>query len=103
MGGRKNLRPKTLAAYTRSHKVGVIASTGTGHRASRVATGMRSRRLRGKVRSIGRGLHVRRVAGGRRFVYKVRRGKVRFVALASRGVSKNRRTIRNYLRMAGLR
>ena len=41
--------------------------------------------------------------GRRQLVYKVRRGKVRFVALASRGVSKNRRTLRNYLRLAGLR
>ncbi len=102
VGGRKNRRAKTLAAFTRSHKVGLIATTGSGHRAARVAPGMRSRRLRGKARSIGRGLYVRR-AGRGRFVYKVRRGKVRFVALASRGVSKNRRTIRNYLRMAGLR
>ena len=80
-----------------------MATTGSGHRASRIAPGMRSRRLRGKARSIGRGLYVRRVAGGRQFVFKVRRGKVRFVALASRGVSKNRRTLRNYLRLAGLR
>jgi len=103
VGGRKDRRSKTLAAFTRGSQVGLIATTGSGHRAARVAAGMRSRRRRGKVRSIGRGLYVRRVSGGRRFVYKVRRGKVRFVALASRGVSKNRRTIRNYLRMAGLR
>ncbi len=103
VGGRKNRRAKTLAAFTRSAKVGLVATTGRGHRASRIAPGMRSRRLRGKARSIGRGLYVRRVAGRRLFVYKVRRGKVRFVALASRGVSKNRRTIRNYLRLAGLR
>jgi hypothetical protein len=102
VGGRKNRRAKTLAAFTRSAKVGLVATTGTGHRAARVATGMRSRRLRGKARSIGRGLYVRR-AGRGKFVYKVRRGKVRFVALASRGVSKNRRTLRNYLRLAGLR
>ncbi len=103
VGGRKNRRAKTLAAFTRSAKVGLVATTGTGHRASRIAPGMRSRRLRGKARSIGRGLYVRRVAGRRLFVYKVRSGKVRFVALASRGVAKNRRTLRNYLRMAGLR
>jgi microsomal dipeptidase-like Zn-dependent dipeptidase len=102
VGGRKNRRAKTLAAFTRSHRVGLIATTGTGHRAARVAPGMRSSRLRGKVRSIGRGLHVRR-AGRGLFVYKVSRGRVRYVAQASRGVSKNRRIIRNYLRMAGLR
>jgi len=64
---------------------------------------MRVRRIRGRLKRVGRSLRVRRVAGGRKMVYGVRRGRIRFIALASRGASRNGRTLRRYVRLAGLR
>ena len=61
------------------------------------------RRLRGKARRIGRGLYVRRARGGKRFVYKVSKGRVRYVAVASRTAAKSRRTLRAYLKLSGVK
>jgi microsomal dipeptidase-like Zn-dependent dipeptidase len=60
----------------------------------RTAAGPAARRSRLRVRPAG---------GGRRFVYGVRRGRVRFVAVASRGVASDRKRLRAHLRLAGLR
>ena len=103
VGRRLNSRAKTLAVFTRAGKVGLIATNGRGHAANRSGPSGRVRRIRGRVRRVGRTLLVRRARGGVRVVYGVRRGRIRFVALASRGVAKNRRTLRNYLRLSGIR
>jgi hypothetical protein len=44
-----------------------------------------------------------RSAGKARFVYVVRDGRVRAVAVATRAASKNRTVLRRYLRLARLR
>ena len=105
VGGRKNRRAKVVAAFTRggNPRVALVGTTGRGHTSRRVATGMRVRRIRGRLKRVGRTLRVRRVAGGRKMVYGVRRGRIRFIALASRGAARNGRTLRRYVRLAGLR
>ncbi len=85
----KGSRGKVLAAFTKKGKVALVATTARRHGNRRLRPGMRTRR-RGVVR-----LGSRRVIG-------VRRGRVRFVAVASPGVVKNRKLLRRYLRLAGL-
>ena len=46
---------------------------------------------------------MRRAGRRARFVYGVRRGHVRFVAVATRAASKNRTVLRRHLKLAGLR
>jgi hypothetical protein len=102
VSGRRNGKAKVVAVFTRGERVGLVASTARGHRAHRIGRGARSRRLRRNTRSFGRGLRIRR-AGRTRIVYRVRRGRVRYVAVASRSVAKSPRRLRAYLRLAGLR
>jgi hypothetical protein len=76
-------------------RVVLVASTAPGHRARGIGPGAK--------RSGGApSLRVRRARGGARFVYGVRRGRVRFVAVASRPVAADRRRLRAHLRLAGL-
>ena len=69
----------------------------------RISRGASARKLRGRARSIGRGLYVRKAKGGKRFVYKVRNGRVRYVAVAGKTAAKSRKTLRAYLRLSGVK
>lgn len=100
---KRNRGKKVVAALTRAGRVALVGSTAYGHRGLRIRTGTRSKRLRGRARRIGKGLYVRRAGRRARFVYGTRRGRVRFVAVATRGASKNRKVLRRYLKLAGLR
>lgn len=94
---------KVVAVFTRGKKVGLIASTAIGHTtAGHVGPGDRSRRLRGKTRRFGKSFRIRR-AGSRRIVYRVRKGRIRYVAVATKSVAKSPKRVRAYLRLAGLR
>jgi hypothetical protein len=94
---------KVVAVFTRGRKVGLIASTATGHTtAGHVGPGDRSRRLRGRAKRFGKAYRIRR-AGSRRIVYRVRKGKIRYVAVATKTVAKSPKRLRAYLRLAGLR
>jgi hypothetical protein len=92
-----------VAALDRKGKVQLIASTSIGHRALRIRTGVRSKRLRGRARKFAKGLYIRKAGKSARYVYGVRKGRVSFVALANRSATKSRKTLRGYLRIAGLR
>jgi len=94
---------RITVALTPTGRAALVASTSPGHTARGVRTGMRARRLGRSAKAFGRGLRVRRVPGGKRFVYGVRAGRVRFVAVATPGAAKSRRALRRYLRLAGLR
>jgi hypothetical protein len=100
VGGRGG---KVLAVFTPGERVGLVASTAPRHRARGVGTGALSRRLRGRARRFGKGLLVRSAGRGTKLVYGVRGGRVRFVAVASRSVSRTPARLRGYLRLAGLR
>jgi hypothetical protein len=101
--GRSSRRARVRAVLSRRGKVVLVASNARGHRARRVGRGARASRLRGRARPLGRGLLVRRASRSTRFVYGVRRGRVRFVALASRPLARSPRRLRACLRLAGLR
>jgi hypothetical protein len=104
VSGRRNRKAKVVAVFTRRRRVGLVVSTARGHRAFRIGRGARSRRLRGRTVRFGRGLRVRRVGRrGRRIVYGVRRGKVSYVAVATRPVARSRKRLRAYLRLARVR
>ena len=51
----------------------------------------------------GKAIQVKPAGKGNTFVYGVRKGRVRYVGLASKTAAKNGRTLRKYLRLAGLR
>jgi DNA-binding beta-propeller fold protein YncE len=100
----KNSRGHVTAAFTRRQRVGLVLSTARGHGTKGVWAGRRASRLR---RAFPRRIRLRRGlyrAGPRsRLLVGTRRGKIAFVAVASRGVLRKTRTTRGYLRLAGVR
>jgi hypothetical protein len=101
--GRNSRRARVAAVLNRRGKLTLLASNARGHRARRIGRGARAGRLRGRARSIGGGLFVRRAGPSTRFVYRVRAGRVRYVAIASRSLASSPRRLRAQLRLAGLR
>ena len=85
----KRSRGKVRAAFSSKGKVALVATTAHRYGSRRLHPGMRVRP--GLRRLLGR----RRVIG-------VRRGKVRFIAVTSPRVAKNRKLLRRYLKLAGL-
>jgi hypothetical protein len=100
---KKNRHKKVVAALTRTGKVALVGSDAEGHRALRLRVGVKAKRVRGKARKFGKGVYIRKASKRARFVYGVRKGRVSFVAVATRAAAKNRKTLRAYLKIAGLR
>ena len=93
VAGKGNRKARLAAVFDRKGRVALLASQRArarhhqprpGGKRVRISRGASARKLRGRARAIGRGLYVRRASGGKRFVYKVRKGRVRYVAVASR-------------------
>jgi hypothetical protein len=82
--GTGNERAADVAVLSRRGRVQLAASTAAGRRAGGAAVGARMRN----------GLHVRG-----RYVYDARGGRVRTVAVATRGLSRDRRALRAALRL----
>jgi microsomal dipeptidase-like Zn-dependent dipeptidase len=112
--GRGNRRSKArfAAVFTPAGRVGMLVSNARGHGTIwrrrgrgrlRISRGASVRTLRGRARRVSSRLYVRRARGGVRFVYGVRRGRVRYVAVASRSVGRSTRRLRAYLRLSGVR
>ena len=103
--GKENSRARIVAVFDKRQRARLVASTARGHRGRTLGLvkGKKAARKRRMVRRIGKGLLVRRTRGGKRFVYGVRGGKVRYVAVVSRSVARRPATLRSYLRLAGLR
>ena len=101
--GKKNRHRKLSAALTRRGSVALVATDAVNADAKRIRVGDAALGLSGQARSLGGGLFVRSAGPRKRFVYGVRRGRVRFVGLATRAASKNRATLRRYVRLAKLR
>jgi hypothetical protein len=92
------------AALSRRGRALLVATTAPGHRKRRVHAGSRSRSFRRAFphrRRIGRGLY--RAGRRSRLVIGIRRGRVRFLATANRRLVRHPRTLRRYLRYAGVR
>jgi hypothetical protein len=101
--GKKNRHRKLSAALTKRGRVALVATNAVNADAKRIRVGDEAARLSGHARSLGGGLFVRSAGPGTRFVYGARRGRVRFVGLATRSASKDRATLRRYVRLAKLR
>jgi hypothetical protein len=100
--GKRNRHRKVAAALTRGGEVALVGSNAKGADARRIRVGDSAERLERRALRIGSGLFVRSAGPRARFVYGVRRGRVRFVAVATRAASKNRGTLRRNLRLAKL-
>jgi hypothetical protein len=89
--GMKNRRKRVVAALTPRGRVALVGSTSNANVSGRVPAG---------ARSMGNGLFVRSAGPKARFVYVVRRGKVRVAGVATRAASKNAAVLRGYLKLA---
>jgi hypothetical protein len=88
---------------TRRGRIDLIVSTARGHRTRRAGPGRRLRRgrLRG-ARTIARGLLAGRRGRPGRVLYGVRRGRVRYIAVARTAAVTHPRSLRRRLRRLGL-
>jgi hypothetical protein len=91
-----------IAVFNRRGKVALVLSTLGKHRAGGIHRGTRIAALRQRARPLGERLWVRRARGGKRFVFRVRRGRVAYVGVASRSLRRPP-ALRRHLRLAGLR
>jgi len=89
-------------AFSPSEQVAFVGSTVKRHRIAGVGRGMKVSRIRGD-RRFGRGLRVSNARGGKRFLYGTRKGRIRWVAVATLEGSKTPGAARAYARIAGLR
>ncbi len=99
--GRGNGGTVTPILDTRG-RLAVIDSAARYHRSAGVGPGTRASRLRGRAKRFGRGVYVRAAGRGAQFVYVVKRGRVTHAGVATRAASRNARTLRGFLREAGL-
>jgi hypothetical protein len=98
--GKKNRKARAAAVFTRTGKVGLVMSNARLHKGTRLGRGARVRRLSG-TRRVSGGLRVRRIGRrGAKLVYGVRRGRVRYVAVAARSVARKPKRLRAFLRLA---
>jgi hypothetical protein len=100
--GRRGAR--VTSVFNAAGRVALIATTARGQRANGVATGASTARLRQRrATRLASGLwEGRKLAGGARYVYGVRGGQVRFVAVAGRAELRKVSSLRADLRAAGL-
>ena len=103
VGDKGDRNGELAAAFTTAGRVGLVTSTVNNHQWDNVGTGDRVKRLRGKAKNTGSGLYVRSLPGGNRIVYGVKGGRVRFIALATASVAKNRKELLRELKLAGVR
>ena len=100
----KRSRGRVTAVFGRRGRVELVTTTARGHGNRRVRPGRSARSLRAypRRRRLARGLFRASPRGAR--VIGVRKGKVRFVGVASKRVLRkpNRPVLRRYLRRAGL-
>jgi hypothetical protein len=100
--GRANARHKVGAALTTAGKVALVGTNARGSDAARIRVGDAPSSLDNRARSLGGGLYVRRAGPRARFVYVVRRDRVRTVGVGTRAATGNRATLRRYLRSVRL-
>jgi hypothetical protein len=99
-GGSGGDRLDLVAVFTKRAKVGLILSSIPKQRAGGVAVGARVSKLRHADR-ISRRLYVQDAGHkGRKFVYRVKKGRVRAVGVASRKVASKPKILRRHLKLA---
>jgi hypothetical protein len=97
VNGKRNARAEDVAVLSDAGTVELVGSTARGRSAGGVAVGARASRIRGRTRSGGKGVRIRR---SRRttWVYVVRRGRVSAVAVASRSLARRPAALRTAVR-----
>ncbi|HYH58651.1 MAG TPA: hypothetical protein VD790_05480, partial [Thermoleophilaceae bacterium] len=95
-------RPRVFAVFNKRGRLALIVSTARTHRARGVGATEPAKRIRG-AKPFGKGIRVGRLKNRSRFVYGVKRGRTRYVGVASRKVGRKRGSLRRYLRLAGVR
>ncbi len=96
-------RGRVSAAFTAKGRVALVATSGRSHGNRRLRPGAPVRRLRAaypRRRLVGRGLF--RASARSTRVIVVRRGRVRSIAVAPKGMIARPKTLRRYLRLAGV-
>jgi hypothetical protein len=94
---------RVSAVFSRRGRAVVVATTARGHGNRGVRPGDKVRKLRRaypRRRALGRGLY--RINRPSRRLVGVRKGRVRFFAVANRRLLRNRRALKRHLRLAGL-
>ena len=87
-------RARLIVVFSKAGKVAMIVTTAKSHRAAGIGV---------KDKMTGKAIQTKAAGKGNSFVYGVRKGRVRYVGLASKAAAKNGRTLKRYLRLAGLR
>jgi hypothetical protein len=89
-----------ITAVLRRHgRSALVATQARGQRAHKIAVGDRRRRVVHHAEQLGRGLWTAPAGDGITFVYGVRRGRVRFAAVATRAAT---HSLRRYVRLGDL-
>ena len=104
--GKKNRKAELAAVFTDAARprVGLIASDARTHRIGSIHPGGRAARLSPRAKKLAPGVYVQKTGvKARRYVFGVKRGKVKFVGVASRAVTKNKKTLKPFLRLGDLR
>jgi hypothetical protein len=96
----KRRRGRMAVVFTPTGRTSLIFSSGPNQRFGRVGPGTKAPK---RARRLGGGLRVRRPGKKSAIVFGVKRGKVTFVAVASRAVARNQRRLRAHLRLAGVK
>jgi hypothetical protein len=98
----KRSKGRVTAVFSRRGRVVLVTTTARSHGNRRVRPGRSARSLRAypRRRAFGRGLF--RANPRSRRLIGVRRGRVRFIAVANRRLLRRPRTLRRYLRLAGV-
>jgi hypothetical protein len=97
-GGDRN---DVVAVFTKRAKVGLILTAIKGQRAGGIAVGSRVAKLERKAERLTGRLWVQDAGRkGRKFVYRVKGGRVRAVGVASRKVGSKAKILRRHLKLA---
>jgi len=90
------------AVLTRRGRSALVATGARGHRDGKIAVGDKRRRVARHAQPVGQGLWTSDAGRGIQFVYGVRRGRVKFTAVATRAAAGTPRRLRRYVRLGGL-
>ncbi len=92
-------RKRITAVLTPRGRSALVATNARAQRADGIGARDSKRRLRGRAEQVARRLWIRPAGGGRRFVYGVRDGRVRFAAVVTRAAARDAKTLRRYVRL----
>jgi len=91
-----------FSSRSRRARARLVTTTARYHRMRRVGRGSSSRRLARFPHRVRIARRLYRAGPRSRRIFGTRRGKVRFVAVADRRLIRKPKTLRRYLRLAGL-